>query len=68
MNDAFLLDISQRLGWTLVHSVWHFAIIALLLAFGLRLLRDCSSHLRYSFMLSTSAQVFERNEPLAAWR
>ncbi len=50
MNNAFILDVSQRIGWTLVHSVWQFALIALLLAFGLRLLRGCSSHLRYGFM------------------
>jgi hypothetical protein len=29
MNNAFILDISQRIGWTLVHSVWQFALIAL---------------------------------------
>ena len=51
MNNAFILDMSQRIGWTLVHSVWQFALIAFVLAFGLRLLRGCSSHLRYSFML-----------------
>ena len=51
MNNAFILEMSQRIGWTLVHSVWQFALIALLLAFGLRLLRGCSSHLRYGFML-----------------
>ena len=51
MNNAFIIDISQRIGWTLVHSVWQFALIALLLTFGLRLLRGCSSHLRYGFML-----------------
>lgn len=51
MNKTFILDMSQRIGWTLVHSVWQFALIALLLAFGLRLLRGCSSQLRYGFML-----------------
>ena len=52
MNNAFLLDMSQRIGWTLVHSVWQFALIAMLLALGLRMLRGCSSHLRYGFMLT----------------
>ncbi len=42
MNNAFILDVSQRIGWTLVHSVWQFALIALLLRIGLRLLRGCS--------------------------
>ena len=51
MNNAFILVISQRIGWTLVHSVWQFALIAMSLAFGLRLLRGCSAHLRYGFML-----------------
>ena len=52
MNEPMILEIGQRLGWTLVHSVWQFALIALSLAIGLRLLRGCSSHLRYGFMLT----------------
>ena len=52
MNNAFLLDMSQRIGWTLVHSIWQFALIAMLLALGPRLVRGCSSHLRYGFMLA----------------
>ncbi len=51
MNDVFILDMSQRIGWTLVHSVWQFALIAMLLAVGLQVLRGRSSHLRYGFML-----------------
>jgi hypothetical protein len=28
MNDALIQSIGQRFGWTLVHSVWQFALVA----------------------------------------
>lgn len=52
MNEALLTEAGQRIGWTLVHSVWQFSVIAVVLAVSLRLLRGRSPHLRYGFMLA----------------
>ena len=38
----------QALGWALVHFVWQGALIALLLACALRLMRNHSAHARYT--------------------
>ncbi|TWU58999.1 Regulatory protein BlaR1 [Rubripirellula tenax] len=51
MNEAILSELAQRVGWTLVHSVWQFAIIAVLLGVVLGFLRGRSPHLRYGLML-----------------
>jgi len=40
-------EIVQRLGWTLLHFVWQAAVVALLLAILLRVLRKTSANLRY---------------------
>jgi beta-lactamase regulating signal transducer with metallopeptidase domain len=37
----------ERLGWTLLHSFWQFALVALLLWLGLRMLVHRSAHARY---------------------
>ena len=37
----------ERLGWTLVHFLWQAAVVAMLLAVFLRLLRKSSANLRY---------------------
>ena len=41
-------DCMHRLGWTLLHSVWQFALLALLLALILAALRRRSANLRYA--------------------
>ena len=50
-NDILSLSYEQPLihavGWSLLHFVWEGAIIGLLLASALRLLRNRSSQLRY---------------------
>ncbi len=52
MNETILSELGQRISWMLVHSVWQFASIAVVLAVGLRLLRGRSSHVRYGVMLA----------------
>ena len=65
LNDALLSVTLERLGWTLLHSIWQFVVIAILLRAGLGLLRSRSAHLRYLsacsgllVMLATSAVTF----------
>lgn len=41
------LAVGQALGWTLLHSLWQIALVALALAFALRLVRHGSPNLRY---------------------
>jgi beta-lactamase regulating signal transducer with metallopeptidase domain len=38
----------QRLGWTLVHSIWQVTLVALVAGLVLACLRRCSARLRYS--------------------
>ena len=40
----------ERLGWVLVHSLWQFAVIALLAGLTDRLLRRNSAALRYAVL------------------
>jgi len=47
LQNIFQAQITQRLGWTLVHFVWQAAAIALLLAITLKILRKSSANLRY---------------------
>ena len=52
MTIAFASDVLvHRIGWLLVHSVWQFALIAVLLAVLLRLLRGASAGTRYVIAL-----------------
>jgi beta-lactamase regulating signal transducer with metallopeptidase domain len=50
MNLRMLLDSAtlQNLGWTLAHSVWQLALVALALAVVLALLREASARTRYA--------------------
>jgi beta-lactamase regulating signal transducer with metallopeptidase domain len=50
MNLAHPL--ARDLGWTLVHFLWQGALIALLLAFALLLLRRASARIRYAASLA----------------
>ncbi len=47
MNDMLFYEVGQRVSWTLVHSLWQFALIAVVLGIGLRLTRGRSPHGRY---------------------
>ncbi len=42
--------IVERLGWTIVHSLWQFALIAILASAAVRLLRASSANLRYGLL------------------
>ncbi|MCA9160779.1 MAG: M56 family metallopeptidase, partial [Planctomycetales bacterium] len=52
MNQTHFSEIGQRIIWTLVHSVWQFALVALLLASTLWFIRGRSPHLRYGLILA----------------
>jgi beta-lactamase regulating signal transducer with metallopeptidase domain/HEAT repeat protein len=41
----------ERLGWVLVHSLWQFALVALLAEVAVRSMRRCSAASRYSTLL-----------------
>jgi protein involved in polysaccharide export with SLBB domain/beta-lactamase regulating signal transducer with metallopeptidase domain len=47
LNELLVHPVFQRLGWTLVHSVWQGAAIALLVAIALAMLGRRSSQARY---------------------
>ena len=56
---------AERIGWTLLHSLWQFALLAALLAGALELLRRRSANLRYlvgclalAAMLAAGATTF----------
>ena len=56
-TEAVLIE---RLGWTLVHSVWQIALVALLLWFALRLIRHERANVRYAvsvFALAAAAAL-----------
>ena len=47
LENILSQEIIQKLGWTLLHFVWQAAVIALLLAILLRVLRKSTANLRY---------------------
>jgi len=47
LEDILSQEIIQRLGWTLLHFIWQAAVVALLLAIMLRLLRKSAANVRY---------------------
>ncbi len=47
LEDILSQEIIQKLGWTLLHFIWQAAVVALLLAILLRLLRKSTPSLRY---------------------
>jgi len=49
LEDILSQEIIQKLGWTLVHFIWQAAVVALLLAILLRILRKSTANLRYIF-------------------
>ena len=48
----------SRFGWTLFHSLWEMAIVALLVAVALRLLRPASASVRYLVACAGLAAMF----------
>ena len=55
----------ERLGWTLVHSLWQLAVVAILAAVLLRLLRNRSARLRYAVAVAMLALM--AIGPVATW-
>jgi beta-lactamase regulating signal transducer with metallopeptidase domain len=55
----------ERLGWTLVHSLWQFCAIAVLAAMLEQVLQRRSADLRYAALLA--AFVIMAGSPLATW-
>jgi len=55
----------ENLGWTLLHSIWQIGLIALVLFFILRLLRNFSANSRY--LLAVSAMFLMLALPLATF-
>lgn len=53
MNLTFANDFAHRLSWTLVHSLWQFSLIGLLLVASLFMLRGRTPRMRY--LLQTTA-------------
>ena len=55
----------ERLGWMLVHSLWQLAIVAVLAAVLLRLLRNRSARMRYAMAVAMLALMAVG--PVATW-
>ena len=47
LSDVFCSDVACRLGWTLLHSLWQCAGVAVVLAVALQALRRRSANARY---------------------
>ena len=59
MNFNMIPDtVVEALGWTLVHSVWQLALIAVNLFIALKVYRGASANLRYSLSVSALALTF----------
>lgn len=57
LEDILSQQIVQKLGWTLLHFVWQAAVVVLILAFLLWLLRKSTANLRYTISCSALALV-----------
>ncbi|MCA9051274.1 MAG: M56 family metallopeptidase, partial [Planctomycetaceae bacterium] len=62
---AALEPIIDRLGWTLIHSLWQFAAISVVAGIVVRLLKRQSAAVRYLTLLS--AMVLMMAAPIATW-
>lgn len=58
LNDIFRLPAVETLGWTLLHFVWQGALIALILAALLWLLKNHHPSLRYGLSCASLALMF----------
>lgn len=54
---ANLSIVVERVGWVLLHSVWQFALLAILSALVIRSLQQSSANIRYSFLVFAMASV-----------
>lgn len=54
---------AEIVGWTLIHSLWQISLIAFLLVFSLRILKNASANVRYLF---SGAALFSTVVILAA--
>ena len=59
---GFLVD---RIGWLLIHSLWEFTLIALVVAAVLRVMRRAPVNVRYGFLLLGGAMIVFA--PVATW-
>jgi len=57
--------IVERLGWVLVHSLWQFALVALIAGLAVRALRRNTAALRYGMLLVAMAAFTAA--PVATW-
>src|SRR5260370_25282183 len=55
----------ERLGWVLVHSLWQFALVALLAGLVVRAMRRSSAAARYGVLLAAIAVLVAA--PAATW-
>src|SRR6185436_20353472 len=55
----------EPLGWMLIHSLWQFALAALVAAIALRAMRRRSALLRYAVLVT--ALVLSAVAPVATW-
>src|SRR5436190_21331596 len=55
----------ERLGWVLVHSLWQFALVALLAGAWVRALRRRSATTRYGVLVV--AMAVSLTAPVATW-
>ena len=62
----FSQSVVERLGWVLVHSLWEFALVALLAGVAVRALRRSSSSLRYGVLVVAMAMSVVA--PLSTWQ
>jgi hypothetical protein len=58
-------SVVERLGWTLVHSLWQFALAALLASMAVRALRRRSAATRYGVLVVALAVAAAA--PVATW-
>ncbi len=61
----FSASVIERLGWTLLHSLWQFALVALLVSTILAALRRSSATLRYGVLVA--AMTVSAAVPIATW-
>ncbi len=58
LENILSQEIVQKLGWTLLHFIWQAAVVALLLAILLRVLRKSTANLRYILACLSLGQHF----------
>src|SRR5437899_1130054 len=61
----FSITAVERLGWVLVHSLWQFAVAALIAAVVVRALRRRSAEVRYAVLVAAMGVAVAA--PMATW-